>query len=432
MKALRGFIIAMVIFFVCMMVIETLAPRRFNWDVTYAHASDEPFGCELFDSVMSASLKQGYTTSSLTLSQLEKTIPSDERHIYLIIAEDEPFTDTDGKALLNMLKRGDQFLVAAGSWRADTYEEALNLKTDGYAVLNLWALKISYLNKDVDTLTWCDNANGYSKRIWRVEDELVGMASVSQQNRKSKLRPLLVHRYFKEDGYDWDEESEEYVPISGHFVTDTLAGLIPYGKGKIVVSTTPMMFSNYGLLYGDAASLALRFMGQLEQYPVIRLDPAAKTEVAGVSESPLRYVISQPPMKWAMWLLIVTVILAMVFTARRRQRVIPVIAPPVNRALEMVKHIGSLYFQRHDNADLMAKKYQFFVEEVRKLTMIDLDDENHIDDAYLQLQHVSGIPREELKQQLQEIVAATVDPVKDKQLMRHIDYLNKILTKLKN
>ena len=79
----------------------------------------------------------------------------------------------------------------------------------------------------------------------------------------------------------------------------------------------------------------------------------------------------------------------------------------------------------------MAKKYQFFVEEVRKLTMIDLDDENHLDDAYLQLQHASGIPRDELRQQLQEIVAATEIPVKDKQLMRHIDYLNHILEKLK-
>ena len=432
MKALRGFIIAMVIFFVCMMVIETLAPRRFNWDVTYAHASDEPFGCELFDSVMSASLKQGYITTSLTLSQLEKTIPSDERHIYLIVAEDEPFTDTDGKALLNMLKRGDQFLVAAGSWRADTCETALNLKTEGYAVLSLWGLKNSYLNKDTDTLTWCDNANGYSKRTWRVEEELVGHSIMFYQKKPSNMRPLIIHRYFTEEEYEWDEESEEYVPVSGLYETDTVAGLIPYGKGKIVVSMTPLMFSNYGLLYADAASLALRFMGQLEQYPVIRLDPAAKTEVGGVSESPLRYVISQPPMKWAMWLLIVTVILAMVFTARRRQRVIPVMAPPVNRALEMVKHIGSLYFQRHDNADLMAKKYQFFVEEVRKLTMIDLDDENHIDDAYLQLQHASGIPRDELKQQLQEIVAAIVNPVKDKQLMRHIDYLNNILTKLKN
>lgn len=431
MKAMRGFIIAMVILFVCMIVIDTLAPRRFNWDVTYAHASDEPFGCALFDSVMSQSLKQGYTTSSLTLSQLEKTIPADERHIYLIIAEEEPFTDTDGKALLNMLKRGDQFVVVAGSWRAHTYEVALNLYTYGYSYLSLRGLKNDYLYKDIDTLTWCDDAKGYSKRTWMVEDELVGNSSMSYYTEPSKMRPLITHRYFEEEGYDWDEESEEYVPVSGHHKTDTLAGLIPYGKGKIVVSMTPMMFSNYGLLYGDATSMALRFMAQLDPYPVIRLDPAAKTEVAGVSESPLRYVISQPPMKWAMWLLIVTVILAMIFTARRRQRVIPVIAPPVNRALEMVKHIGSLYFQRHDNADLMAKKYQFFVEEVRKLTMIDLDDENHIEDAYVQLQNASGIPRDELRQQLQEIVAATVNPVKDKQLMRHIDYLNSVLIKLR-
>ena len=177
---------------------------------------------------------------------------------------------------------------------------------------------------------------------------------------------------------------------------------------------------------------ALIAIGYTMVYGILRLINFAHGDIFMVAGLVTIYASTVMPLYLSLPLtVIVTVILAMVFTARRRQRVIPVIAPPVNRALEMVKHIGSLYFQRHDNADLMAKKYQFFVEEVRKLTMIDLDDENHLDDAYLQLQHASGIPRDELRQQLQEIVAATEIPVKDKKLMRHIDYLNHILEKLK-
>ena len=97
----------------------------------------------------------------------------------------------------------------------------------------------------------------------------------------------------------------------------------------------------------------------------------------------------------------------------------------------MVRHIGSLYFHRHDNADLLTKKYQFFVEEVRKLTMIDLDDEAHIDDAYLLLQQASGIPRDELRQQLQNIAGWTSEQPSDRTLMQCIDYLNHVLNRLK-
>ena len=231
--------------------------------------------------------------------------------------------------------------------------------------------------------------------------------------------------------YDWDPATQEDVVVPEHQQLDTVAAVITYKRGKIVAVTLPLMFTNYGVVECDVSTLVMRLLSQLDRYPVMRLDPNAKTEAGGVSESPLRYVLDQPPMKWAVWLTLLTVLLAMVFTARRRQRVIPVIEPPVNRTLEMVKHIGSLYFHRHDNADLLTKKYQFFVDEVRRLTMIDLNDDNHIDDAYLQLQQASGIPRDELRQQLHDIVGWTAEQPDDRTLMRCIDYLNHVLSKLK-
>ena len=429
MKGMRTFIIAIVILFVSMMFIEMATPKHFTWKPTFTHNDDEPFGSALFDSVMVASLPQGYTTTTLTLSQLETAIPAAEHHVYLITTQGQPLSISDEAALMSMLMRGDQFLVASGSWNSDTIEQVMGFRVYGYDYPWVRLLKSNVLEKDLDTLTWVNKGTQYATRDWCVPNEITDAFITIK--KPGLFKTLVVKEDYQEDFEYWDEDADDYKIEPVHIEKDTIAGVVKLRDGRLLVAACPMLFTNYGVIECDAAPLVLRMLSQLEHYPVIRLDPQAKTEAGGVSESPLRYVLSQPPMKWAVWLMLLAVVLAMFFTARRRQRVIPVIKPPVNRSLEMVKHIGSLYFHRHDNADLLAKKYQFFVEEVRKLTMIDLNDENHIDDAYLQLQHQSGIPRDELKQQLQSIVGWTNEQPSDRTLMRCIDYLNLVLSKLK-
>ena len=64
----------------------------------------------------------------------------------------------------------------------------------------------------------------------------------------------------------------------------------------------------------------------------------------------------------------------MVFTAKRRQRIIPEVEKPKNRNLEFVKLIGTLYYQKHDYRDLVLKKYAYFTEEMRRVLHVDLTD----------------------------------------------------------
>ena len=429
MRGMRTFIIAIVILFVGMMFIEMATPKHFRWEPTFTHNDEEPFGSALFDSVMAASLPQGYTTTTLTLSQLETAIPADEHHVYLITTQDQPLSISDESAMMGMIMRGDQFLVASSGWASDTIERVMGFRVLGYDYPWVRLLKSNVLEKQLDTLTWVNKGTQYATRNWCVPEEL--NESFITIMKPGLFKTLVVKDDYIENFEYWDEDSDDYIIEPVHIVRDTIAGVIKLRDGRLLIAACPMLFTNYGVIECDAVPLVMRMLSQLERYPVIRLDPKAKTEAGGVSESPMRYVLSQPPMKWAFRLLLLAVVLAMIFTARRRQRVIPVMEAPVNRSLEMVKHIGSLYFHRHDNADLLTKKYQFFVEEVRKLTMIDLNDENHIDDAYLQLQHQSGIPRDELKQQLQNIVGWTNEQPTDRTLMRCIDYLNLVLSKLK-
>lgn len=74
-------------------------------------------------------------------------------------------------------------------------------------------------------------------------------------------------------------------------------------------------------------------------------------ETAQVQMSPFRYFLSQPPLRWALYLSMASILLFMIFTARRKQRAIPVIREPENKSLEFVELIGTLYYQKKDHAD---------------------------------------------------------------------------------
>ena len=90
--------------------------------------------------------------------------------------------------------------------------------------------------------------------------------------------------------------------------------------------------------------------------------------------SPFRYFLSQPPLRWALYLSMVSILLFMIFTARRKQRAIPVIREPENKSLEFTKLIGTLYYQKHDHANLVHKKFTYFAEVLRREIQVDVEE----------------------------------------------------------
>lgn len=428
MKSMRGFIIAIIALFALMMLIEANSPRHFKWTTSFAHADDQPFGCALFDSVMSASLPQGYTTTQESVYQLFTSMPSDERHVYLIITDDYVFlSEAEASAIMQFLERGDQIIISAPSLDCDSLNKVFRFKTNGYAYVSLSELKSNILGEiDYDTLTWYPIVFPHDTKKWIIPAGL-GYSNI-QTSSYNVFKPILTHPKII---VEYDKEVDDFIEYEVKDLLDTIIGISQYKNGQIIIAGNPLMYTNYGVIELDASSLMLRLLSQLERYPVIRIDLKARTKAGGINTSPLRYVLSQAPLRWAIYLFVSVIAFALIFTARRRQRVIPVVTSPANRTMEMVKHIGSLYFQRHDNADLLAKKYQYFVEQVRKLSMIDLEDESRIEDAYIQLHHATGISSEELKSNLENIVAWTGAQPSDHTLIRSIDFMNMILNKLK-
>ena len=82
-------------------------------------------------------------------------------------------------------------------------------------------------------------------------------------------------------------------------------------------------------------------------------------------QSPLRFILTTEPLRWAYYLTISAILLFMFFEAKRKQRIIPVIRPLANTSLEFVNTIGNLYLQNGDHKDIAEKKIAFFLEHIR-------------------------------------------------------------------
>ena len=143
-------------------------------------------------------------------------------------------------------------------------------------------------------------------------------------------------------------------------------------RGKLYWLPLPA-FTNYGVLDGKNAAYLFRILSQMGGFPIVRTEGYMK-ETAQVQMSPFRYFLSQPPLRWALYLSMVSILLFMIFTARRKQRAIPVIREPENKSLEFAELIGTLYYQKKDHADLVRKKYLYFAEELRREIQVDVEE----------------------------------------------------------
>jgi hypothetical protein len=82
----------------------------------------------------------------------------------------------------------------------------------------------------------------------------------------------------------------------------------------------------------------------------------------------------------------------LLFNAKRRQRIVPVIKPLKNTSVEFVQTIGNLYFQEGSTKDIVDKKILFFLDKIRHRYYLDTSklDENFA----LRLCNKSGKKRE--------------------------------------
>ncbi len=420
MKSSRLFIVVIIALMVVVILFEMNAPARFNWDDhSQSYKSKQPFGCYVMDSVLRASLPHGYEVIGSDFEQYIGENAKPVKHTFLFTNTFEYFRpDTN---FLKMIEEGNNAIIATDyniSYYDDSTEEmGLGYKcysNNYYYDGDYFSKESLSINASYDTVYW-ESGEMFAPASYPINSVFCSKELILS----SDYRILATLNEKHENGSDGE--------------VDTVAGIRDCGKGKIVVVSMPMLFSNYGILNDTIRPLVLRLLSQCSDLPMVRYDPSLMSEMEQdeQEDSPLHYLLANRPLRWALYLALTTVILFVLFSARRRQRVIPVIKPPVNHMMDFVKRIGGIYYKRHDNVDLLIKKYVTFGNELRTKAMINVDDYDHIDDELQSLSTRTGIPFKELQQQIYDVWRATnASSINDKRLQQLIDAMNNILQRI--
>jgi len=332
-----------------------------NWSPTYSVNDKIPFGLYVLEKESETLLKG---------QKIEKIVQSP----YEFFDEAYNYKDQVYNAKGTFLK-----IEEKNSFDQESVNELINFARHGNTVfLSMKQFPPSLL----DTLEINTNTT------FRLTDSLA-MQVNRPQSKKHYFAEGATFAYF-------DSLDTATGRILGYQFKDTLRQpnfiKVPIGAGSFILHTQPAVFSNFHLLKSDHFKYAEDVLGVLPDGNIYWHTGGI---MDGKSSSPLRYIVSQPALKWGLYLALISLMIFLFFNAKRKQRIIPQRDPVRNTTVDFAKTIGNLYLQEGNHHVIIEKKIIFFLEKVRREYMIDT---YALDDAFVEKFHLkSGIAKEDIQ-----------------------------------
>lgn len=358
----------------------------FEWTPTMDTADDNPFGCQLFDKLASHTLDGDYKVADNIpegLNPQSDAILYVKRHIFSDWTEYDSIEADRAKALYEFAEKGGVVIVAT----SDFYS---NWESDNDDII-IKAYGLRFVDEKRKA------GNGYddlSSTISQMKNDPVERENVTlvSSGEKYALYPFMIdycfdacfdkrihtplittrHQYGK-----WDSDINDYA------TTPMLTARLAYYRtfpsgGKIVYSSMPMLFTNYAVMDGKTVELTLSLLSQANHRNITRImgknpryiPSSIKKEK---NNSAFSYLLSQPPLRWALYLTMAVLVLYCIFNAKRKMRPIPLIPETKNATLEFSKFMGTFYYRRNKHGAIVLAKYDDMLFTFSKIIDADTD-----------------------------------------------------------
>lgn len=345
------------------LALKLLSPRNLDWTITYHHNDKNPFGAYALDQLIDnlfpqQPVKQSYYTIYELLDTIQEPVN------FLSISTEFAPGKEDAEVLLKNIEKGGAAFISAQYFYGD-FADTLSLYTSDY-----------FFNSDFNHLFDRNDTT----RINFANPQLKG-------HRKYSFPRKNLHNYFDEV----DTLRTQIVATNDLGLAVTVK--VSWGKGYLYLNSTPLAFTNAYLLHKQNAEFASLSLSHLpnrttywtEFYHLGRME----------ARTPLRFILTTEPLKWAYYITIFSILIFMIFEARRRQRIIPVVKPLTNTSLEFTQTIGNLYYQAADHKNIAEKRIAFFLEQLRSIHGINA---HHVSDETLKtISRKTGNPEEDVQ-----------------------------------
>lgn len=424
----------MVVLFALMVLVEVKTPNRYHWeDRTYSHSDEHPFGAKLVDSLLAASVKKGYQVKPGSLKEAYDEYHPDTAILLVNYAFDDYKHDyryDEVDMLIEMLGEGVTVIIFTDDLGNNMYKNFNVMTSVGKDYDNG-----NYIEPDSIHFKWkkdsCYDGSMFKFRAFDIRYSII--LSANSEDEEFEYEDFGESYVIENDAdIKWKE-----LLLTGYYNHEWMAASCNYEGGKLVLVSYPLLFTNYYVLEDGGAQLLMRILSQAGDKPIVRydetLDEKYIEEENVKSESPLRVFIDHKSLRWAVYLALLGIVISLLFTARRKQRVIPLVEEPKNQTIEMIKHIGLMYYRNHDNASLIGDKYRQLAFELQRKKLIYLEEDDLDEESMKTLAGLAELDAEKLNTLLTRI--KTIDNaerinVRDKETKQLIDVMNKILNNM--
>lgn len=370
-QSVKIYLIFLVTVIIGVIALDSSKPKPINWSPTYSVNDKIPFGLYVFDQELKGILKPD-TLETVNVTPYEFF---DDYYNY----------DT----LVNTYSTSGTFIAINDYPNIDdqSVQELLYFASQGNNIFlsmkTLPQMLLDSLNLDFrsdfeltnNTALWFTNEKLGPEKYNLVE----GLGS-NYFSRIDTLNTTIL-------GYQGtDKAFANYIKVA-------------YKGGDFLLHLQPAAFTNYHLLKGNHSEYAEKVLSYIPKGNVFWY---TKDLTDGhISQNPMRFIFSQPALKAAWYLFLLGMIIFILFNAKRKQRIVPIIVPLENTTIEFTKTIGNLYFQEGNHHTIIDKKIIYLLDKIRREYLLDT---TNLDEKFVQkLQQKTGKNTEDLKQLFHKI-----------------------------
>lgn len=176
---------------------------------------------------------------------------------------------------------------------------------------------------------------------------------------------------------------------------------VTYGKGRLILSSTPLAYTNYNMLLNRNHHFISKSLNRLNQqntwwcgnYLEYGFTYNGK-DTPEDNRSIMQFIHSQPPLAWAFYVLLGAILIFFAFATKRRQRLIPEYRKPINTSVEFTNTISRLYLRQKDHRDIGEKMITYFFDDIRNKYYVN----PHLpkEDFFDKLSDKSGVEKNEV------------------------------------
>lgn len=368
------------------------AKSPIDWSVTLDHQKKTPYGA----SIAYAMLPHYFPGAKEELVSQWFRYTSIDEHMYggvdsssllVLLGLNCYLTDEEWVSLLKFAKAGNEVFL-------------LSSNLDVHIARALQLDKISSGSEEYPLSRYNDGS--YSMNALRLTSD----TTVSYGYRGRPLSAYFqLHEPQNADSLEDHKEADAFTRQTLEASIDTAADILgtahrapdflryKIGQGHLTLHAAPLVFSNYFLLQkGSRSYLDAVWHSFPANISKVYWNEYFKRNAEGSS---LGVLLKYPATRWAFIIVLCTLLLYVLFSMKRLQRIVPVVPPVQNASVSFIETVGKLYFNKGNHENLAEKMIQHFLEWVRSNYYLDT---TQLNDAFIQqLANKSGKPLDEVE-----------------------------------